>query len=84
MIAVAKNGYLIRGDNTLEPDGLLQKSSIRGQVTHVEREGKTVFFGGGPERSLIAFLSRRGFISPSVHLTYRLISPVFRKIRVWI
>jgi hypothetical protein len=84
VIAVTKDGYLIRGDNTLEPDGLLQRCSILGQVTRVEHEGRTVFFGGGPERSLVAFLSRRGFISPSVHLTYRLISPVFRRIRVWI
>ena len=84
VVAVTKQGYLIRGDNTLEPDGLLQRSSILGQVTRVEREGRTVFFGGGPERSIIAFLSRRGFISPSFHLIYRLISPVFRRIRVWI
>ena len=84
VIAVTKQGYLIRGDNTLEPDGLLQRSSILGQVTRVERDGRTVFFGGGQEKSVIAFLSRRGFISPSVHMTYRLISPVFRRIRVWI
>ena len=84
VIAVTKQGYLIRGDNTLEPDGLLQRCSILGQVTRVEREGRTVFFGGGPERSLVAFLSHKGFIRPSVHLTCRLLSSVVRRIRIWI
>ena len=84
VIAVTKDGYLIRGDNTLEPDGLLQKSSILGQVTRVEREGRSVSFGGGPEGSFIAFLSYKGFIRPSVHLTCRLLSSVVRRIRIWI
>jgi hypothetical protein len=84
VVAATREGFLIRGDNTLEPDGLLPRSCIIGLVTSVEREGRTVFFGGGPERFIIAFLSRMGFIGPSVHLTYRLLSPVLRRIKIWI
>ena len=72
---VEKRGtsYLIRGDNSPKGDGLVPKANILGYVTKVERDGKKVFLGLGPERFLIAFLLRRG-------LCFRLLLLVWRPV----
>mgnify|MGYP002390742108 FL=1 len=50
---------LIQGDNiTTQPDGLISALNLLGQVTHIERNGKAVWLGLGPERVLIACFSR--------------------------
>lgn len=70
---VEKRGtsYLIRGDNSPEGDGLVPKANILGYVTKVERDGKKVFLGLGPERFLIAFLIRRGVCFRLLLLVWR-------------
>jgi hypothetical protein len=55
------DAFLIRGDYTGETDGPIEVANILGCVTRVEREGKTVDLGLGPERRLIAVLTRWGF-----------------------
>ena len=57
---VGKRGYsfLIKGDNNPDTDRPVFKTDILGCVKSVEREGKKVFIGLGPERFLIAFLTR--------------------------
>lgn len=52
------DNYLIKGDRLFKPDGLIPGKNIRGVVTRVERGGKAIIFGLGPERYVIAFLSR--------------------------
>lgn len=52
----------IRGDNTPAEDGDFPFESVIGTVTRVERAGKTVRLGLGPERALIALLSRWGWL----------------------
>ena len=69
--------YLTRVDNALEVDGLVQTKNILGYVNKVERDGKNVRLGLGPERFLIAFLNRRGLIYP-------LLSPIRKVIRILI
>ena len=54
--------YLIKGDNSPQPDGLIPKENIIGYVTKVKRSHKNVLLGLGPERFMIAFLSRIGLL----------------------
>lgn len=76
---VGKKGdsYLIKGDNSSDFDGFVQKENILGFVTKVEREGKNISIGLGPERFLIAFLTRRGLF-PLLLSVWRLIRPFVR------
>jgi signal peptidase I len=57
-----KGLYLVRGDNCPEADGLIPESDILGTVNGIERDGSPVFFGLGPERQIIAFLSGRNIL----------------------
>jgi signal peptidase I len=73
-----KDNYLIKGDNNSEHDGLIPKANILGYVTKVEKEGNTIFFGSGLERVFIAFISKKNFLQPTLHLAYRLIRLIIR------
>jgi hypothetical protein len=59
-----KNGrYRVKGDGLDKEDrGSFGLNGIWGHVTQVERDGKQVRFGLGPERSTIAVLSRVPFL----------------------
>ena len=65
---VGKKGdfYVTKGDNTSEADESVPRENILGFVTRVERDGKDVFLGLGPERFVIAFLGRRGLLLPLI------------------
>jgi signal peptidase I len=55
------DGFFIQGDNLDEkPDGMIPREAILGRVTGLERAGRRVRLGLGPERLLVAFLSRCG------------------------
>ncbi len=71
--------FLIKGDNVFDPDGFVPKPGILGYVTSVERDGKLVFFGLGPERLLIACLSRIGILRPLLFNLQRFTRPVVRR-----
>jgi len=74
-----KTGCLIRGDNAEGTAAdLVSPRNILGRVTRVERGGKNVWLGLGPERLAIAFLSRAGLLLPMCLGASRLIRP-FRK-----
>ena len=51
-------GYVIKGDNIFQVDGLIPKEDILGCVTKIERNGKSVRIGLGLLGPAIAFLSR--------------------------
>ncbi|WP_396654711.1 S26 family signal peptidase [Methanosarcina baikalica] len=72
--------YLIKGDNTSEPDGLILNSNILGYVTKVERNGKKISLGLGLERLLIAYMSRKSILLPSLSLACYLIRPFLRRV----
>lgn len=63
VVAIRGDAPLIKGDNCDTADGLIAKSKILGRVTSAERDGRTLRLGLGPERFLIAFLSRTGILS---------------------
>lgn len=71
--------FLIKGDNTAYFDEPVPTASILGSVTKVERDGKEVYLGLGPERLFIAFLTRRGIFSPLLLQMCRLARFVTRR-----
>lgn len=81
VVGMKKDGYLMRGDNAQEPDGLIPASCILGYITRVEREGKPVSLRSRPEKVLIALLSHRGLLLPSLILMHRLLRPIIRRFR---
>jgi hypothetical protein len=74
---VGKKGdlWVTKGDNSSEADESVPIETILGFATRVERDGKEVFLGLGPERFLIAFLGGRGLLLP-------LLLPVWKLLRV--
>jgi hypothetical protein len=71
------SSYVIKGDNSDGADGLIPRTNILGRVKEVERHEKRVRLGFGPERFLIAFLSRTGLMVPLVRIASKL-HPLFR------
>ena len=69
---------LVKGENTLEPDGLIARKHMIGIITRVERKGRRVFFGLGPERFLIALLTRKNLLLPILIPLWRVFRPVVR------
>jgi len=58
-------GVLIQGDSAPEhPDGLVLPENLLGRVIRVERGGRDVWLGLGPERYAIAWLSRTRRLKP--------------------
>ena len=55
---------LIRGDNSSRDDGYVSEADILGRITKVERSGKKILLGLGPERYLISLLARKGLLVP--------------------
>ena len=69
------NDWLILGDNTPEAAGeLVPSANLLGRVTCIERDGKKVWLGLGPERYWIALFSRTGSFS----LLMERMRPVYR------
>lgn len=78
VVGVSRDGCRIRGDNTPEEDGEIPHACIIGQVIRVEHSGKVVRFGLGPERCIIALLSRRRWL-PCFIGTARILCSAIRK-----
>jgi hypothetical protein len=67
-----RNGtYVVRGDNTLGPDGVMGAHDLLGRVIRVERHGRRVLLGFGPERLAVALLSKHGDLVPLVAVARR-------------
>jgi hypothetical protein len=80
---VARKGraYLMQGDNAGGvTDGMLSEDRILGRVTRVERRALYVRLGLGPERYLIAFLSRMGWLMPLYSKLTHLLRPILRRL----
>jgi ribosomal protein S18 acetylase RimI-like enzyme len=60
LVAREDTGWVLRGDNSLESDGVVGGDSILGTVTRVERNGREIAFGEGHRGAVIAWLSRAG------------------------
>jgi hypothetical protein len=66
VVGTRAGGCIIRGDNSFRDDGFVPEANILGCITKVERSGKKILLGLGPERYLIAFLVRKGLLIPSL------------------
>jgi signal peptidase I len=64
IVGKKSNLYITKGDNSSEADESVLNENILGFVRRVERNGREVFLGLGPERFLIAFLGGRGLLLP--------------------
>jgi hypothetical protein len=61
-----ESSFLVQGDNLPEPAiTAVDRDSVLGRVVRIERGGKRVWLGLGPERFAIAFLSRVGLLIPA-------------------
>lgn len=56
------DGWVVRGDNCPEADGVLGVDDIVGRVVRVQRRGRDVRLGLGREAVLIAAADRRGLV----------------------
>ena len=79
IIGKRKDFYLIKGDNVCEIDGFIPDKNIIGRVTRIERSGKRIFLGFGPERFLIALLSRKKLLLPLLSSARMFLRPIVRR-----
>lgn len=75
LVKKCDDGYILKGDNYRfgEWDGPIPLTNLLGIVTQVERKGKQVRLGLGPERRVIAAASRCGVLFPLVQIAAALI-----------
>ena len=78
IIGKSNGVYLIKGDRVFNPDGLISKENILGRVAKIERNNKSVYFGLGFERVVIAFLSRIRLLNLVFYIWRLFIIPVRR------
>jgi hypothetical protein len=79
---VARRGTasLIQGDAVAAyKDGAVPVENLLGRVTRVEREGRDVWLGLGPERVAIAWLSRARLLIPLGAWLKRWLNPLLRR-----
>lgn len=76
IVDIWKGRFHIKGDNACKTDGLIPSENIIGFVTRVERADKMLSFGFGPEKFLIAKLSRLNLF-PKFYSLWRFIISVF-------
>jgi len=81
IIGKRKARFLLQGDNVPEADGLVPEEQILGYVERVERQGRIVNLGLGPERRVIAFLNRKGWLLHVRYVLWSLLKPLRRIVR---
>ena len=80
VVRVSKDCCLVKGDNSILPDGWIVWEQILGYVTHIDRLQRPVRFGLGVERRIIAFLSCYNFLIPGIHILWPILRPFFKGI----
>lgn len=81
VIARLPGEVLLRGDNAAVVDGWVPAGNILGLVTGVQRHGRQVRLGMGPERRLIAWLACRDLLQPLIYKGSRLLGPLVKWFR---
>jgi len=62
IVARTSEGFLMKGDGSLESDGVISESKILARIVRIERKGYEESRGLGPGRGLLAVLSRYGLL----------------------
>jgi len=81
ILAGTSHGYLLKGDNSIGMDGLIPSINIWGRVTKVERNGRLIRLGCGPERRLLALLARCHLLQPLISRTSQMLGPILNRYR---
>lgn len=76
VIRIRANSYCMKGDGTTGVGSPVPAVNVLGLVTRVKRGHKRVFVGLGPERFLIALLTRKGLTVPLVRAVAKLLRPI--------
>jgi signal peptidase I len=74
--------WLLKGDNSPKPDGIIGQKDIVGLVSGIERKKRKVGLGLGVEKNLIALLSRFNlliFLKKIWHMPRRALGLLWRK-----
>lgn len=74
VIKKAGRGFLASGDNIAKHDGLVLSEHIIGLVKKIERHGRHIHLGLGPEKYVIAFMSRNGLLYPFLKIVRNVFS----------
>ena len=82
VIGIKANSYFMKGDNTTGVDSPVPTANLLGLVMRVERGRKRVLIGLGPERFLIALLTRKGLMIPLVGFAVKLLGSIRNMMRV--
>ncbi len=70
------------GDNELEyPKEPIPQECLIGTVTRIERNGHPIWLGLGPERLIIAWLSRSRLLTPLLTRVTNLLKPIIQLMR---
>jgi phage repressor protein C with HTH and peptisase S24 domain len=73
VVTVRHGRLLLKADNGTRPDGWVDPQGILGRVVRVDHQGQPYSNGLGPERALIALLSRLNLLQPGLRLYWQLI-----------
>lgn len=76
VVAAGQDGLVLRGDANDAADGAVAWGEVLGAVSAVQRGGRAVLLGRGPERLLLAYLSRGGALRPLVAEARRVVHRV--------
>lgn len=68
IICRSKNYCQLKGDNLNKNDGFRYIYSLIGLIVKIERQGKNIRFGLGPEKKFIAFFSRLNILNKFTRL----------------
>ena len=80
IIARRDAAVFIQGDNGPGlPDGFISRKALLGRITRIERRGRPVWLGLGPERVAIAWLSRLFLLIPLRNHLGSLFISIFRR-----
>lgn len=79
VIGRGRKGFLLKGDNSGRCDGWVATDKIIGRVSRVERRGWRVRTGLGPERCVIAALSRLRLLRPLIFPVRWLLRLVYKR-----
>ncbi len=80
VVARSSSGLIMQGDSMHgHNDGLVPFENLLARVIRIERSGKRICFGLGPERWLIAILSRLKLLVPLKKCLFILLKPVLRR-----
>ena len=72
------SAFIIQGDSVPDhPDGAIPAEELLGKVIRIERNSHRVWLGIGPEKILIAWLSRKNFLNPLRHKLSSWLKPCF-------